>query len=94
MIYLKRWEYEYSRKMYFFKHLMLMVYSSLYNRDITDTSLHFNVNKSQLSKLNDYTDYRDFVLLLYRLLRTFIISHNYNIYHKILNIIRIKQKME
>jgi len=60
------------------------------NKDLTDTALHYNVSKSQVSKIDLQRSYHQiFVELFYMLLYLYIMGHNFRLYNKFLNIISI-----
>jgi len=67
----------------------MLINSIIKNKDLMDTALHYNVSKSQLSKLDLQMSYQIFVELFYMLLYPYIMGHNFQLCNKFLSIISI-----
>ncbi|MGC9192594.1 MAG: IS4-like element ISFac10 family transposase, partial [Thermoplasmata archaeon] len=79
----------YSKKIDLLEHTSMFVNSIIKNNDLTDTALHHNVSKSQLSKLDMQRSYQIFVELFYMMIYPYIMGHNFKLYNKFLSIISI-----
>ena len=79
----------YSKKIGLLEQSSMLIDSIIKNKDLTDTALHYNVSKSQLSKLDLQRSYQIFVELFYMLLYPYIMGHNFRLYNKFLSIISI-----
>jgi len=82
----------YSKKIGILEQSSILIYSIIKNKDLTDTALHYNVSKSQLSKLDLQRSYQIFVELFYMLLYPYVMGDNFRLYDKFLNIILIDSK--
>ena len=80
---------EHSKKVSLLDHTILLVKSAIMDQDLTDIAMDSGISKSQLSKLDTARPYQIFVEILYSLVYPYIMSHNYSIYGRFLNIIGI-----
>jgi hypothetical protein len=78
-----------SKKIKLLDHTVLLVKSAMRNEDLTDIAMESGISKSQISKLDTARPYQIFVEMFYDLLYPYIMSHNYAIYSRFLNIIGI-----
>jgi hypothetical protein len=67
----------YSKKICLLEQSLMLIDSIIKNKDLTDTVLHYNVSKSQLSKLDLQRSYQIFVELFYMLLYPYIMGLNF-----------------
>ena len=58
----------YSKKIGLLEQSSMLINSIIKNKDLSDTALHYNISKSQLSKLDLQRSYQIFVELFYMLL--------------------------
>ena len=78
-----------SKKIKLLDHTVLLVKSVMRNEELTDMAMGSGISRSQLSKLDAMRPYQVFVEMFYSLLYPYIMSHNYTIYSRFLNVIGI-----
>ena len=75
----------YSRKFNLSTHLSILATGIINKNDLTDMAYNNGISKSQLSKLNNKRPYSIFEKVFYSILKPFIKSHRYDVYHDYLD---------
>ncbi len=76
-----------SKKIKFIDYLYALIYSALHKYDLTDTSIDNGISKSWLSKLNNNKSFIPFIELFYKLLKPYIMAHDYKVYSKYMRVL-------
>ena len=79
-----------SKKIKLLDHTVMLMKSAIRNEDLTDMAMGSGISRSQLSKLDTRMPYQVFVEMFYSMY-PYIMSHNYAIYSRFLNIMGIDQ---
>ena len=78
-----------SKRIKFIDHVYYLVYSALHKYELTDTSIDNGISRSWLSKLNNNKSYIPFIELFYKLLKPYIMAHDYKIYSRYMRVLAI-----